>query len=114
MSEDKKVAGRPGLFRAILFGGLAVGVLDMLDALIFFGWYIGIGIQPVFQGVAAGLLGREAAGSGGWNTWLLGLFLHFCIAFIIAAVYCVASLYLPVLLRHPLFAAWHTGSFAIL
>ena len=67
--------------RAILFGTLAVGVLDLADALIFFGLR---GARPIriFQSIAAGLLGR-ASFSGGVPTALLGVILHFFIAFLI-------------------------------
>lgn len=91
----------PSALETIGLGGLAIGVLDMLDALVFFGWYLGLGVQPVFHGVAAGILGRDAAVSGGWSTWWLGLFLHFVNAFIIAAIYYIASSYLTILIRHP-------------
>jgi hypothetical protein len=85
--------------RAILLGGLVVGVLDGLDAVIFFGLR---GVSPlrIGQAIAAGLLGR-AAFAGGLRTALLGLALHFLIATIIVAVYYAASRRLPVLLRHP-------------
>lgn len=88
-------------FQTIVYGGLVAGVLDMADALLFFGWYIGAGVLPVFQGVAAGVLGRDAARAGGWNTWLLGVFLHFVVAFAIAATYFLLSRVLPVMIRRP-------------
>lgn len=85
--------------RAIWYGGLVVGVLDILDAFIFFG--IRSGAQPIgiLHSIAAGVLGRDAARAGGMQTAALGLFLHFVIAFLIAAVYVTASRVLPVLRR---------------
>jgi uncharacterized membrane protein YagU involved in acid resistance len=58
-------------------------------------------VQRVFQGVAAGLLGSDAARAGGWSTWWLGLGLHFTVAFCVAAVYYVLSRFIPFLIRHP-------------
>lgn len=84
---------------AILLGGLAVGILDGLDAVIFFGLKFKATPIRVFQGVAAGLLGKEAA-KGGVPTFLLGLGLHFLIATIIAAIYVLASRRAPALARH--------------
>jgi hypothetical protein len=85
--------------RAILYGGLAVGVLDGLYAVVV--WNLrGVGPGRVFQGVAAGLLGRGSF-DGGTPTALLGLALHFFIAFCVAAVYVLASRRLEVLRRKP-------------
>lgn len=91
---------RPRALRAILYGGLAVGVLDALDAMIFFGIRLGAPPVRIWQSVAAGLLGRDRAIHGGLKTALLGLFLHFLIATIIATVFYLASLILPTLIRH--------------
>jgi hypothetical protein len=89
---------RPRAFDTILYGGLAVGVLDALDALIFFGLRNGTSPIRIFQHIASGLLGR-AAFDGGLATAMMGLWLHFLIAFIIAAVYYRASLSFPILVR---------------
>jgi hypothetical protein len=85
--------------RALLLGTLAVGVLDILDAIIFFGLR---GVAPIrlFQGIASGLLGR-AAFSGGVPTAVLGGVLHFFIAFGVAGTYLVASRRLTGLRRSP-------------
>jgi hypothetical protein len=85
--------------RALLLGGLTVGVLDALDALVFFGLR---GVPParVFQGIAAGLLGRSAV-AGGMTTALLGVLLHFIIAFAVVATYHVAARRIPGLTRRP-------------
>jgi hypothetical protein len=42
------------------------------------------------RGIAAGLLGRQAH-DGGVGVWMLGLFLHYFIAYSAAIVYCLAS-----------------------
>src|SRR5262245_50297765 len=85
---------------SILYGGLVVGALDGLDAIVVFGLR---GATPVrvFQGIAAGLLGR-ATFQGGLRTALLGLAIHFFIAFSIAATYYAASRRFSILVRRPL------------
>jgi hypothetical protein len=86
--------------RTILLGGLTVGVLDILDAIIFFG-FRGVGAQRILQAIAAGLLGRDAAIAGGTTTALLGLFLHFVIASGVVATYYLVSRGLHFLVRYP-------------
>ncbi|HEU0054890.1 MAG TPA: hypothetical protein VFQ39_17010, partial [Longimicrobium sp.] len=78
---------------------LAVGVLDITDALVFFGLR-GAAPVRVLQSIAAGLLGREAF-QGGVGTAALGLFLHFFIAFCIVVVFWLASRAIPALARQP-------------
>ena len=95
---EASITGRPRALETILYGGLAVGVLDGLFALAFYGLVLGVPALRIFQSVAAGLLGR-ASFEGGTRTFLLGVLLHFCVATCIAAVYYAASLKLPVLLR---------------
>jgi uncharacterized membrane protein YagU involved in acid resistance len=79
--------------------GLLVGVLDISDAFIFYGLH---GVSPIriLQGIASGLLGR-AAFTQGHRSALLGIILHFFIAFTAAIVYLLASRRLP-LSHHPL------------
>jgi len=79
---------------AIGVGGLIAGILDLLQACILFGWDIPLAI-------AAGLLGRQAF-QGGAGTYILGVLLHFFIAFSAAAVYYAASIRLVFLKEHPL------------
>ena len=97
----RTVNERPSAFETIAYGGLAVGVLDFLDASIFFPLYYGITVQRVWHGVAAGVLGSEAARAGGWSTASLGIFLHFVVAFGVATVYYLLSRNIPFLIRHP-------------
>ena len=96
--DDVSVTGRPRAVETILGGGLAVGVLDGLFALVFYGLVLGVPKLRIFQSVAAGLLGRASFEGGVW-TFLLGVLLHFVVATCIAAVYYAASLKLPVLIR---------------
>jgi hypothetical protein len=91
---------RRRVIQAILLGGLAAGVLDIADAIIF--TLIRGGSPPrMLQGIASGLLGQSAF-QGGSATAALGLFLHFVIATGAAAVYVAASLRVPALLDRPL------------
>ena len=55
----------------------------------------------MFQYIASGLIGGGSS-QGGWATVLLGVSLHFLIAFIWATIYYGASLKLPALIRQPL------------
>jgi hypothetical protein len=99
-SDKPHALPRPRPFNAILYGGLAVGVLDGLAAVIL---TILRGGSPsrMFQGIASGLIGR-ASFQGEWATVLLGVSLHFLIAFIWAAIYYGASLKMPALIRRAL------------
>ena len=85
--------------RALVTGTLIVGILDILDAFIFFGLR---GARPIgiLQSIASGVLGR-AAYQGGMRTALLGLALHFLIAFGVVATYLVATRLIPALNRRP-------------
>jgi hypothetical protein len=92
------MAGRLSTSRALLYGTLAVGVLDIGDAFVFFWLRSGVSPVRILQSVAAGLLGRSSF-SGGWHTAALGLVLHFFIAFVVVLVYLMASRQLPILRR---------------
>jgi hypothetical protein len=80
---------------AIAAGGGIAGALDLTQACILFG-------ARVPFGVAAGLLGVEAARHGGAGTYALGVCLHFFIAFSAATIYYAASRKLPFLAEYPL------------
>ena len=95
------------MVRAIVYGGLAAGVLDLLDAFVFFGLRSGARPMGILHSIAAGLLGRDASRAGGMPTAALGFILHFVNALIIAAIYVVASRALPVLRRR-----WVIGGLA--
>jgi hypothetical protein len=94
--------------QAVLLGTLAVGVLDLIDAMVFFGLR---GVTPVriLQSIAAGLLGRDAF-RGGPATAALGALLHFFIAFGIVCVYYLVSRRLGILTRHPVLCGLLYGS----
>jgi hypothetical protein len=79
---------------AIAVGGVIVGTLDLTQAFILFGWKVPLAI-------AGGLLGPQAL-QGGVGTYVLGVCLHFFIAFSATAIYYAASLRLVFLKEHPL------------
>jgi hypothetical protein len=88
--------------RAILLGTLIVGVLDGLDAIVFFHFWAGVAPGRIFQGIAAGLLGRTAAIQGGTATVVLGVVLHFVVACGIVTVFVTASRGFRVLTARPI------------
>jgi hypothetical protein len=102
MTENVFTLPSDNSHKAILYGGLAVGVLDGMAAVIL---TLINGRNPgrMFQGIASGLIGRASL-EGGWATVLLGVSLHVLIAFIWATIYYGASLRLPTLIRRP--AIW--------
>src|SRR5258707_913247 len=87
--------------RAILYGTLVVGTLDAIDALVFFGLRSGATPVRIFQGIAAGWLGR-ATYAGGLRTAALGVATHYGIAFGIVLTYFVVSRRVHLLTRHPI------------
>lgn len=95
---DTFTIGHPRAFETILYGGLAVGVLDFLEIMIFSWLRGGVPIR-VFQYVASGALGRDVY-KGGWKTFLIGVMFHFIVAFGVATVFYAASRFLPMLIRH--------------
>jgi len=94
MKEDSSsTESNAHLVYPILVGGALTGILDIIPAFISFG-------RTAPQGVAAALLGRSVAFQGGLITWLFGIAIHFFIAFVAAAVYCIAAKRLAFLAEH--------------
>jgi hypothetical protein len=85
----------------LLYGTLAVGILDILDAFVFFWFRNGVRPTRILHSISAGLLGREKAVAGGTATAMLGLGLHFFIAFMIVLTYHLASRRIKALTDHP-------------
>jgi hypothetical protein len=88
--------------KAILYGTLAVGILDGLDAILFFGLRSGATPVRIFQSISAGVLGRAAAAQGGWRAALLGVMLHFFIAFAVVSTFYLVSRRARILTRRPI------------
>jgi hypothetical protein len=93
------VAMRAGAALAIVGGGLVVGTLDALDAIVFFGRR-GATPRRIFQSIASGVLGRSAFDGDRSAEWL-GLALHYLIALLIVVVFYLISRRVPVLTRRP-------------
>jgi len=90
---------KPNFFAAILWGALAVGVLDISAAFIN-GGIRGRSPMWVLQSVASGLLGAESY-KGGLRSAAYGVVVHFSIAFVVCVVYVTAGLRLRVLVERP-------------
>jgi hypothetical protein len=77
-------------WKAILYAGALVGVLDVTAACIQV--YIASGMMPIrlLQGVAGGLLGRGSH-KGGFATAALGLLMHFTMALVVATIFYALS-----------------------
>jgi uncharacterized membrane protein YagU involved in acid resistance len=86
---------KPKAYRAILWGGLIAGTLDILAAFVNSG-IRGVAPTRVLQAIASGLLGADAF-TGGFATAVLGLVAHFFIATTATAVYYAVSRKLKVL-----------------
>jgi len=84
-------------YRAIIWGGLIAGVLDLTAAFVTSALR---GVKPirVLQFIASGLLGADSF-KGGLGTAALGALLHFLIALAASAVYYVASRQLHLLVE---------------
>jgi hypothetical protein len=83
---------RSNLALPILVGGAVAGTFDLIAAFIAYG-------PGSPRAIAGGLLGR-AAYQGGTATYILGIVLHYFIAFGAAAIYCLASRKLEFLYDH--------------
>jgi uncharacterized membrane protein YagU involved in acid resistance len=100
-SQSALANERPQALDTILIGGLIAGVLDGLDAVLFYNWSFQVPPALLFQHIASGLLGRQSFHLG-WYTIALGVACHFSIALGAATVFYAASLSLPTLFRKPL------------
>lgn len=89
----------PRAFETILYGGLAVGILDGLAAIVNSSLR-GVSPTRVFQYISSGLIGGSAY-DGGLQTVLLGILLHFIIAFGVASVFYVLSRFVFKLYANP-------------
>jgi len=98
MTSAALAALRARAFDTVVLGGLAAGVLDILDAFIVTSLNGGTPIR-VLHAIASGVVGRSAY-QGGMTTAAVGLVLHFVISFGAATTYFLASRKLPVMLRH--------------
>ena len=91
-TKEPPVLVQQSILIPILAGGFVAGTFDLILAFITFGW-------GVPRAIAAGLLGRDAL-HGGTGTWILGVLLHYFIAYSAATAYCAASRKLDFLKPH--------------
>jgi len=96
--------------KTILLAGFIAGCCDITAALIVYCTIVPTTPLRLLQGIAAGLLGRQAAYAGGAKTAALGLVCHFVIALGAAAVYFALTRAFPFLLRNVILSAaiWGT------
>lgn len=94
---ERAMSRHPALF-TILVGGSIAAALDIAYAITWAGIH-GVAATRLLQTVASGVLG-EAAFAGGAPVAALGLALHFGMAWVIAAIFYIASRRLPFLSRH--------------
>ena len=92
-------SGRSTL-RAILWGTLIAGTLDITSAIVLWG-FRGAPPTRILQSVASGWLGRDSY-SGGMPTAALGLLSHFLIMSAIVTTYVIVSSRLTALKDHPI------------
>jgi hypothetical protein len=91
----RNATGSLSIFRAIAYATLIAGALDATDGVVFFGLH-GLNPVQVLQYIASGLLGAQSF-RGGVATAGLGVLIHFTIAFVVAAIYLLASRRIPAL-----------------
>ena len=84
--------------RAILWGGLIAGTLDITAAFIDVKWSYGMAPLRLLQAVASAVLGPEAL-NGGVATAALGLAMHFTVAFTATTIFYLISRRYPVWVR---------------
>jgi len=97
---------------AILWGGLAAGVLDI--AAVFAFWLVkGVGPLTILQSIATSVLGREAFELGMFAV-LVGVCLHFAVSYVFAAAYVAASSRMHVLRSRPVMSGVAYGVVAYL
>jgi hypothetical protein len=92
-------SNRPLFWKTILIGGFLAGSADLIFAIVYYGSR-GASTMGVLQSISAGLLGKVASHQGSVPTAALGLFLHYVIACIWAAIYVAVTRIQPVLKRH--------------
>lgn len=99
-------------FAAIFWGGLLAGIFDISQAFIGFGL---LGAKPfrILQHIAGGILGTRSSQMG-WRSALLGLAIHFGIAFTAATIYYLSSRRMRVLVEHAVFCGLLYGELVFL
>lgn len=84
----------------LVLAGAIAGLLDMVWVCTLWGT-LGATPKRIFQAIASGWVGNDAAVAGGWTTALLGLASHFAITIAMAYAYALAARRLPLLIQRP-------------
>jgi len=92
--------------KAILVGGLLVGVIDIVYAILVYSPKAPV---RIFQSVASGIFGRKSFTMGSESA-IVGLLCHFMIALGAAAVYYLASRKIPFMVQHAVIAGLIYGA----
>ena len=98
--------------RAIFWGALIAGTLDITQAFIGFSL---VGSTPfkILQRIAGGIFGRRSQEMG-WTSAAVGLLVHITVAFTAATVYYLASRKLRVLVERPVLCGLFYGELVFL
>ena len=104
------LSGNPRPLPAILVGGLIVGVIDLVYAIVVYSPQKPIRVP---QTIASGVLGMKSY-SGGVQAAALGVVLHFVIALGAATVYYVASRKLGILVQQAVLSGLIYGALVYL
>jgi uncharacterized membrane protein YagU involved in acid resistance len=97
--------------KTVLLAGFIAGCCDITAAFLVYCTMLPLTPMRLLQGIAAGILGRQAAYAGGAKTAALGLLCHFVIALGAATVYFALTRMFAFLNRIPLVfsaAIWGT------
>jgi uncharacterized membrane protein len=92
----------------IFIGGLIAGIFDLTYAIVFSSMH-NVPVIRVIQSVASGVLGN-AAFEGGLKTAVLGVVLHFLIAFSWATIFYLASRKIDFLTQHAILSGLLFGA----
>jgi hypothetical protein len=101
MATSVAAPPHPRALPTIFGGGLLAGLLDGLDAIVYFGLKARVSAGRIFHFIASGLIGIHASIQLGWLGVLLGVILHFTIAIGAAGVFYLSALKFPLLVRRP-------------
>jgi len=102
MATSLAAPPRPRALPTIFGGGLLAGLLDGLDAILYYRLKASVSAGRIFHYIASGLIGIRASIQLGGLGVFLGVILHFTVAVGGAAVYYLVALRAPILIRRPL------------
>lgn len=99
VSTGQPAANSP-LLRAIAWSGLIAGALDLAYVVVLTLSKSGDPVR-ILQVMAAAVVGPAARNPHDWGYAVVGVALHFAIAYVWAALFCVAASFRPYLVRQP-------------